>query len=145
MSVQQEPKLASCPRCRAIFVRTDWSVCQKCIHAEEADFSLMRDALSENPNLAPERLAMTACVTLACVLRMLDDEQLSNDNPESAPECKQCGAPALNNGQGLCLGCVLDLDRRLGQELDTARANKKPPIRGVARHVHEMLSSKRRV
>ena len=145
MSVQQEPKLASCPRCRAIFVRTDWPVCRKCIHAEEADFSLMRDALSEHPNLTPERLATAANVTLACVLRMLDEEQLSNDTPEDSPECKQCRAPALNNGQGLCIACLLDLDRRLGEELETARANKKPPIRGVAHHVHEELASKRRV
>ena len=145
MSVRQEPKLASCPRCRAIFVLTDWSVCGKCIHAEETDFSLMRDVLSQSPNLTPERLAMAANVTLACVLRMLDEEQLSNASPEGSPECKQCGAPALNNGQGLCIGCLLDLDRRLGQELNTARANRKPPIRGVARHVHDMLTSKRRV
>ena len=144
MSVVREPKLASCPRCRAIFVRTDWPVCQKCVYAEEADFSLMRDALSENPHLTPDKLSKTAKVTLACVLRMLDDKQLSNENPGGPPECAQCQAPALNNGQGLCLGCLLDLDRRLGEELKRARANKKPPLRGVARHVHEILSSKRR-
>ena len=145
MSVQHEPDLANCPRCRAIFVPGEWQVCQKCIHAEEADFSLIRDALSENPDLDPKKLAQSVSVTLRCVLRMLDDEQLSNENPDRSPECKQCGAPAVKNGQGLCISCLLDLDRRLGQELNAARLNKKPPIRGVARHVHEMLCSKRRV
>ena len=143
MSVDLEPKLASCPRCRAIFVSMDWAVCQKCVHAEEADFSLMRDVLSRNPNLTPERLARNANVTLACVLRMLDEKQLSNDKPGGTSICNQCKAPALDNGQGLCIGCLLDLDRRLGEELNTARANKRPPIRGVAHHVHEMLSAKR--
>jgi len=33
----------------------------------------------------------------------------------------------------------------LGEELETARANKKPPIRGVAYHVHQELALKRRV
>ena len=144
MFVEQEPSLANCPRCRAIYVRTEWHVCHKCIHAEEADFSLIRDALSRNSNLTPDELAFSSSVTLASVLRMLDEEELSNQNPDSQVQCSQCKAQALNNGRGLCIGCLLDLDRRLGEELNIARANRKPRLRGVAYHVHELLSAKRR-
>ncbi len=144
MSVQKEPSLANCPRCRAIFVRTEWNVCQKCIHAEEGDFSLIRDAASKNPDLTPVELASSASVTLACVLRMLDEKELSNQNPDSHVQCSQCSAQAVNNGHGLCISCLLDLDRRLGEELKIARSNQKPPVRGTAHHVHDQLSAKRR-
>ncbi len=144
MSVQKEPHLANCPRCRAIFVRTEWGVCQKCVHAEEGDFSLIRDVLSECPNLTPEELAGRASVTLACVLRMLDEEELTNQNPDSHVQCTQCSAQAINNGHGLCIGCFLDLYRRIGEELAVARSNQKPPVRGVAYHVHDLLHAKRR-
>lgn len=143
MSVLKEPTLANCPRCRAIFVRTEWGVCQKCVHAEEGDFSLIRDVLSECPNLTPEVLAFRVSVTLACVLRMLDEEELTNQNPDRHVQCSQCRAQALNNGHGLCIGCLLDLDRRIGEELVVARSNQRPPLRGVAYHVHALLQAKR--
>ena len=144
MPVQKEPGLANCPRCRALFVRTEWYVCPKCIHAEEADFRLIRDALSNDSNLPPDELAIHSSVTLACVLRMLDEEELSNQNPDSQVQCSQCSAQAVNNGRGLCIRCLLDFDRRLGEELIIARSNQKPPLRGVAHHVHEQMTAKRR-
>ncbi len=144
MSVQQEPSLANCPRCKAIFVRFEWHVCQKCIHTEEADFSLIRDVLSKKPDLTPDELAISSSVTLACVLRMLDEEELTNQNPDSEVQCIRCSAQALNNGHGLCISCLLDLDRRLREELNVARSNQKPPPRGVAYHVHQLLTAKRR-
>lgn len=144
MSVQQEPSLANCPRCKAIFVCFEWHVCQKCIHAEEADFSLIRDVLSKKPDLTPDELALSSSVTLACVLRMLDEAELTNQNSDSEAQCVRCSAQALNNGHGLCISCLLDLDQRLREELIVARSNQKPPLRGVAHHVHEEMSAKRR-
>ena len=145
MPISQEPKLSNCPRCRAVFVRLDSSVCCKCIHAEDTDFSLIRDALAENPALAPEELAYTAGVTFAGVLRMLDEEHLASESPDNGAICGQCGDPAISNAKRLCVRCLLDLDRRLGEELKLAQQNKKLPPRGVARHVHASFTAKRRI
>jgi len=119
-------------------------VCTKCIHAEDTDYSLIRDALLENPEMGSEALAHTAGVTIACVMRMIDTEQLASESPDNSAICGQCGADAISQAKRLCIACLLDLDRRLGEELRIAQLNKRPPVRGVARHVHEVLSAKRR-
>ncbi len=144
MTESREPRLSNCPRCRAIFVRDMSCVCPKCIHAEDTDYSLIRDALAANPELGPEALAHTAGVPLSCVMRMIDEQQLASDSPNNGAICGQCGEEAISQAKRLCIACLLDLDRRLGEELRVAQLNKRPPVRGVARHVHEVLTAKRR-
>lgn len=144
MTESTEPRLSICPRCRAIFVQDISPVCTKCIHAEDSDYALIRDALVEDPGMGQEELAQAAGVTLVCVMRMLEEKQLASERPGNDAICGQCGEPALSDAKRLCIGCLLDLDRRLGEEVRVAQRNKKPPVRGVARHVHEVLTAKRR-
>jgi len=145
MRQKPEPKLAKCGRCKTLYVRTHSHVCSRCLDAEDSDFLRIRDVLVEHPtlNLAPEELADAANVTIACILRMLDQDMLAAEGDEEIL-CGKCGAPAISVVQRLCTACMFDLDRQLSMELSVARLNRPDPLNGVAHHVHQMLDAKRR-
>ena len=142
MGAKQESKLAKCGRCKTLFVRAHSHVCERCVGAEDSDFIRIRDVVAERPYLGPEELAEKASVPVACVLRMMDQDLLAAQGDEAL--CGRCGAPAINVTQRLCTGCLYDLDRELSVELNAIRMKLPQSLRGVAHHVHAMLSSKRR-
>lgn len=145
MSAQPEPELAHCARCRRLYVRLKAHVCEQCFDMEEADFMRIRDVLAEDPRLTADEVASRAQVTVACVLRMLDEGLIANRQADDDAVCGRCGAAAISARQRLCTACLLDLDRQLTFELNQAQLLKKQrDLKATAHYVHELLSSKRR-
>ena len=142
MGAKQESKLAKCGRCKTLFVRAHSHVCERCVDAEDSDFIRIRDVVVEQPHLGLEELAEEANVQVTTVLRMMHQDLLAAGADKAL--CGRCGAPALNLTQRLCTGCMFDLDRELSVELNAIRMKLPRSLRGVAHHVHAMLSSKRR-
>lgn len=145
MSAQPEPELAHCARCRRLYVRLKAHVCEGCYDLEESDYMRIRDVLAEDPRLTAEQVAERAQVTVACVLRMLDEGLIASRIDDDEAKCGRCGADAISARQRLCTACLLDLDRQLTLELNQARLVKKQrELKATAHHVHESLSQKRR-
>jgi transcriptional regulator with XRE-family HTH domain len=112
---------------------------------EESDFSRIKDAIEQDPNLSAEEVAERANVTVACVFRMLDEGLIASSNTVEDVACGRCGSPAIGPRQRLCTACLLDLDRALTIELNQARLLKKArEMKGTPHHVHEAMQAKRR-
>lgn len=141
---RDEPELAHCARCKRLYIRMQWNVCESCRTVEEADFARIREELSRTPELTADELAERANVPVACVLRMLDEGLIASSRDDDQT-CGRCGAPAIGPRQRLCTGCLLDLDRQITLELSEAQIRKREQVmKGKAQGVLSLLRSKRR-
>jgi len=144
MSVHyDEPELAHCARCKRLYVRLQFNVCESCRTVEEVDFARIREELARTPELTADELAERAGVPVACVLRMLDEGLLARTSDDQI--CGRCGAPAIGPKQRLCTACLLDLDRQITQELNEAQMRKRAQVmKGKAQGLWAMLRARRR-
>jgi len=141
---QDEPELAHCARCKRLYIRMRWNVCESCRTMEEADFSRIREELSRASELTAEELAVRANVPVACVLRMLDEGLIASSGDDDQT-CGRCGAPAIGPKQRLCTACLMDLDRQITHELNEAQLRKREQtMKGKAQGVLSLLRAKRR-
>lgn len=137
-------KLAKCARCKALYVRVRSKVCDRCQEDEEADYRRVREVLERIDHLNAEELAEEAEVSVACVLRLLDDGLLVHDSLNTPVACGRCGAQAISRTKRLCHRCLLELDAKFSEELRTTRQSVVPKKRSTANQVHQTLSLKRR-
>ena len=145
---------AKCARCSGIHDRIRSPVCLECQPDEDADYEKIRDAVSENPHLNAQQVAEATGVTVDCVLRMLDDGQITTDDLTIPIKCGRCGAPAISRTKRLCQRCLQELNQevaaaveRLRKELRADREGLHPrwEIRPSSTYkVHEALARKRR-
>ena len=141
---QSEPELAHCARCKRLYIRMKWNVCESCRVMEEADFSRIREELERTPELTADELAERANLPVACVLRMLDEGLLASSGDDDQT-CGRCGAPAISPKQRLCTVCLMELDRQITQELNEAQLRKRAHVmKGKAQGVLSLLRAKRR-
>ena len=146
---------AKCVRCGKAFNKVRSPVCPACTPEEDADFTKIRDALSNNPHLSVKELAEAAGVTLACVLRMIDDGQLVEEEVVNEIKCGRCGKPAMTAAKRLCLECLMELERdvaaNVGEIREKLEAKKdvliqrRSTARARAYEVHQAIVDKRRV
>ena len=113
--------IAKCARCGKPYDKIRSPVCEMCQPDEDADYVRVRDVLSEAPGLNAAQAASAADVTVACVLRMLDDGQI--DNPESLTpvSCGRCGAPAVSRTKRLCTRCIMALNQEFAETVSRLR------------------------
>ncbi len=135
-------KIVRCVRCEAIFVRIRTAVCTHCLDAEEEDFHRIRDVLHEHKHLNVVAVAELAEVTEACVLRMLGEGLIVNEQVSHDVKCGQCGAPAISTSQRLCARCLANLDRKFVTEISEARQRMIEAPASAS--VHVMLNRKRK-
>ena len=131
-------KIIRCARCTEIFVRIRTAICPNCIEDEEDDYRVIRDILHEYTKINVARVAELAEVTEACVLRMLEqglivNEQVNND--------VKCGNPAISNLQRLCAKCLSNLDQKFYSEINEAK--QRVMDEKSSDSVHVMLNRKR--
>ncbi|HUW60704.1 MAG TPA: hypothetical protein VMZ06_06825 [Candidatus Bathyarchaeia archaeon] len=81
-------------------------VCSKCQPDEDADYEKIRAVLDRLPHLNVETAAAEAGVTVACVMRMLDEGLIANANLAENIKCGRCGAPAISLTKRLCQACL---------------------------------------
>lgn len=140
--MNDELKLSRCARCSAVYVRIRVAVCHHCIDDEEEDFRNIRDILHEYDNLNVARVAELAEVTEACVLRMLEEGLIVNQEVNNDVKCGKCGKPALSTSQRLCAHCLTELDRKFFSEINVAKQRLMDEIPSDS--VHVMLNKKRK-
>ena len=73
--------LDECARCGKPFDRIRMPVCMECVPEEEADYARVREVLRNHKDLKADEVAEAADVTLACVMRMLNQGEI--EHPES--------------------------------------------------------------
>jgi len=119
--------LASCPRCKKMFNKSNTQVCSACQADEKADQDKVRAVLDENPNLNAEALAERASVSLGVVERMMADGSLAILNlTENQPKCGRCGAPAISMSKRLCQACLEKLNAEVAEMQRKVRLSDKP-------------------
>jgi len=135
--------LAKCPRCEKLFSKIRAGVCPACEPLEESDYEKVRNVLAGDSGLNAEQLAVTAEVSIECVLRMLADGCIESGSEADAVRCGRCGRPAISASKRLCESCLTKLDQECAEAMRTLRETvvKKPGP--ASRPVHEILEEKR--
>lgn len=136
--------LAKCPRCDKLFDKSTTMVCPDCVGAEEADHSVVRDVLSDDPNLNADQLAEKTGVGIDVVLRMIDSGSVSVADRSTSVLCGRCGAPAISASKKLCEKCLRELDREMSKSRQSIKLGEKRDIQIGQASVHETIRSKRR-
>lgn len=132
--------LASCPRCKKMFNKTNnVLVCTSCETAEEDDYTRIREVLANQPGLTAEQTAKEADVAVAVVQRMVKEGALAAVNPSDAIMCGRCGSnPAISAAKRLCAACLEKLN------LEVAQASAAIKMRDAkSAQVGEYLSARR--
>ena len=122
-------------------MRIRTQVCHSCIDVEEEEYRAIREVLREHDSLNVAKVAEIAEVTEACVLRMLEQGLIVNEQVNNQVKCGKCGQPAIGTTQRLCGVCLNDLDRKFYSEINEAlhRIGENLPSESV----HVMLNRKR--
>lgn len=140
--MSDELKIAKCARCSVLFVRIRGEVCHSCVEAEEADYLAIKEVLRENDDLNVTEVAKQAEVTEACVLRMLEQGLIVNEQVDNEVKCGKCGRPAISTQQRLCGTCLTSLDQTFYSEINEAKDRIEEAVPSDS--VHVMLNKKRK-
>ena len=140
--------LSKCLRCKELFNKIENPICTRCMPEEESDFEKVRDYVKDNPENNSEVVAEMTGVDIKCVNRMVDQGNIAMVIPDdlgSAPQCGQCGAPAISASKKLCQPCLDQLNKKMM----TARKNikigqKKKTEVGEYNSVRSSLDEKRK-
>lgn len=132
--------LASCPRCKKMFNRTDQlPVCSNCTEAEEADYEKVRDVISRIPGISGEDAAKEADVKIDVVQRMLKEGVVAAVNPLEKILCGRCGEqPAISAAKKLCQVCLDKLNAEVAMAQRAIKIGEKKQAQ-----VGEYLSARR--
>jgi ribosomal protein L37E len=135
--------LAKCARCEKLFSKVQAAVCPACEPLEEADYEKVRNVLAGESGLNAEQVAVTAEVSIDCVLRMLADGRIESGGESEAIRCGRCGRPAISATKRLCESCLTKLDQECAEALRTLRETAVKKSGPESRPVHEILEAKR--
>ena len=117
-------------------MRIRTQVCHSCIDVEEEEYRAIREVLREHDMYpSPGKLRSS------CVLRMLEQGLIVNEQVNNQVKCGKCGQPAIGTTQRLCGVCLNDLDRKFYSEINEARHRIGENL--PSESVHVMLNRKR--
>ena len=138
--------LAKCVRCNNLFDKVKNPVCPACMPEEESDYEKVRAVIDEHPDLSSEAVAELSDVSLALVMRMLDQGMVTNTSLlGGSAKCGRCGAPAISASKKLCHGCLEKLNQNvMRQKQKVAMTQSKEVEIGGASSVRQLLDEKRR-
>lgn len=120
--------LVICPRCKKLFDKGVSRVCSKCQPAEDADYQKIRVVLDRSPRLNAEAAAAEADVTVACVMRMLDEGMIANANLTENVKCGRCGGAAISLTKKLCQACLEKLNTEVAAAQSQIKLKEKKQI-----------------
>ncbi len=140
-------QLEKCARCGKLFSRVSSSVCVACQAEEERDFAKIRKVLDRQTGLNPEQVAEEAQVSVECVLRMLDEGRIKNEDVGTPIKCGRCGAPAISASKRLCESCLVQLDYECAEAMREIRQKwaEERIQEGGGQAVRKTVDSKRRL
>lgn len=136
--------LAKCARCSRVFTKVRSAVCVECQDYEDRDFNKIREVLETTPGLAADQVAERAEVSLACVLRLVEEGRIASVLPGAEVRCGRCGAQAISMTKRLCERCLVELDREFTQALGALYARRRARPRSSINKTHEVLGDKRK-
>ncbi|MCX5771502.1 MAG: hypothetical protein NTZ09_14705 [Candidatus Hydrogenedentes bacterium] len=120
--------LVCCPRCKKLFDKGVALVCPKCQPDENTDYEKIRAVLDRSPHLNAETAAAEAEVSIACVMRMLDEGLIANVNLTENVKCGRCGAPAISLAKKLCKACLDKLNIEVAMAQSQIKLKDKKQI-----------------
>ena len=104
----------TCARCGKIFVKTDRSVCNDCIKAEEAKFEEVRLFLKEYPNSTLQEVSEACDISPKRIMRYVQDGKIEiTQGMTDIHKCAKCGV-AINIGR-FCEKCIANLSKKVNE------------------------------
>ena len=102
----------NCARCGKIFVKTDRSVCNDCLKAEETKFEEVRLFLKEYPNSTLQEVSEACDISPKRIMRYVQDGKIEiTPGMKGEHKCAKCGVP-INIGR-FCEKCIAGLSNRI--------------------------------
>lgn len=137
--------LTKCERCEKLFDKVKGVVCPACTPAEESDYELIRECLTDNPDLNAEAMSELTGVAVSCVLRMVDSGQISHAEYSATVKCGRCGEPAISATKKLCHGCLEKMNQKIAKQRKSVELNRKKNVEiGQYGGISETIQAKRK-
>jgi hypothetical protein len=105
----------------------------------------VRECLSAQPDLAAEAIHEITGVSIACILRMIDQGVVTSNLLTGTVKCGKCGAPAIGPSKRLCHACLDQMNQQVAKQRSALQQTQRKhvPI-GEAARVHRTIEEKRR-
>lgn len=114
----------NCTRCGKIYNYDGFKICFSCRKSDELDYEKVRDYLHENPGANISDVSEATEVDTGKIIAFLRDGRLEiGEGGNLILECEKCGV-SITTGR-FCNKCTSDLQRELGQVVDSARSTNK--------------------
>jgi predicted amidophosphoribosyltransferase len=137
--------LAKCARCEKLFAKVTNDICPSCVPLEELDHEKIRGCLSDHPDLSAEGLSEMTGVSLACIMRMIDQGLVTNSLFTGTVKCGKCGAPAISPSKRLCHACLEEMNQRVAKHRGQIEQQQRKQVRiGEFATVRRSIDEKRR-
>lgn len=137
--------LSKCVRCEKLYNKIKSPVCPACMPDEDKDFDLVRETLSNNPNLNAEQVAELSGVNIECVLRMIQDGLISSIKSGTDVKCGRCGAPAISITKRLCQSCLDKLEKEVAKSRSKIQLGERKETQvGEYSNIRQTFTEKRR-
>jgi predicted amidophosphoribosyltransferase len=134
--------LGNCTKCGVVFLRTNNSLCPKCVKKEEADFQKAVLWLRENPDQNIKNLSKATEIEEGEILRWIRQERLTMKGASSSVKCHSCGNP-IETGT-LCSRCKLRIAEEVDAGIKKLKNQGETPNLGRQRGMHYSPEERRR-
>ncbi|WP_353093774.1 TIGR03826 family flagellar region protein [Tissierella praeacuta] len=115
--------IRNCTRCGKIYNYDGFKICFNCRKDDEKDFQKVKGYLYEYPGANIVEVEEATGVETSKIIGYLKEGRLEvADGSNLILECEKCGA-SIKTGR-FCDKCTNELQRELGQVVDSARSNK---------------------
>lgn len=116
--------IKNCTSCGKIYNYDGFKTCINCRKADEVDFVKVREYLHESPGANISEVSEATEVDSGKIISFLREGRLEIEaGGNLILECEKCGI-SITTGR-FCNKCTSELQRELGQVVDSAKTNKK--------------------
>ncbi len=137
--------LSKCVRCEKLYNKIKSPVCPACMPDEDKDFDIIRQSLSNNPDMNAEQVAELSGVKIECVLRMIQEGLISFLKSGTEVKCGRCGAPAISMTKRLCEPCLDKLEKEVAKTRSQIQLGERKQTQvGEYSNIRQTFAEKRR-
>jgi flagellar operon protein (TIGR03826 family) len=105
--------IANCKKCGAVFSKSEFSICPKCLQEEEAEFQQAINWVRENPGKTTTELSNATGIEIGKVLKWIREQRLKFSGANGMIVCMKCGKN-IESGS-FCESCKSGLSHDIGQ------------------------------
>ncbi|MDZ4861106.1 MAG: hypothetical protein SGI88_19210 [Candidatus Hydrogenedentes bacterium] len=107
--------LASCARCKKLFLKVRANVCLACEAEDEAFYERLRQHIGIHPNQTAEEVSEATGIEIETVLRFINEGRIEVQGSTKVA-CGKCGKPAISAAKKLCANCLQKLNTELARQ-----------------------------